>query len=458
MAPQIRPNFSGGGHWPMDQEFLALEFAHKNRRSRTPADDALVFSNTAWLVAADTERDRSIARGLAERRPEPYRHFLLSSRDGRRRLSEGDLVIFASNELKREVRAFVYGCRLSEKDKSVLASDLEANAADHLGACLVGAGPIETMLLAFSPAGRREQRTHSGRNTLEQVFDSLQCKSIIDSPYLKERLSEGVLRSCPRPVDPLVTAVFSRFCADAMSAEPIERWTTGKGQQISSMYKQAEKGFEALDLRRHAAECARRARRVSEKACKQAQGVLLELRPPKVEPEDRPKKFEALGGLGFAARQCVALRLTSSRTRRLSPIHRQSGVFQDLGNIRVPDVVLLSAMRDMSDHAFIPVATPVRRADRTSAGAFDLNIEMTPRLLAMLGLRRSAGECSAFEDMQLVVKSETCHQDDFPAPVNRSGRARVPMIARRAGRHRVEIRVMDRNSTEAHSITFDLEP
>lgn len=192
---------------------LAFDFPDMGAVSERQVNKRIACSGVGWVVVAEEDEISSIAKMLAGENG--YKHFFLASHNGRRCVSEGDIVMLALRTRPPAFEVFVCGAATNRSESEELRTLIVSGFAN----CSVsshGKMPIEMLIVGLSPFGRRTLRRQASRTMLERTFDSLQCKQIIGNPYLKERLSRTILAAAPKPIDPLVNAIINRLRADGL--------------------------------------------------------------------------------------------------------------------------------------------------------------------------------------------------------------------------------------------------
>jgi hypothetical protein len=423
---------------------LAFDFPDTGAMSRPADRNPVLGTGVGWVVVADKDQADSMARMLAAE--DGYKHFFLSSSNGRRCVSEGDIVMLAGGPA---FRVFVYGAAPSPGQLKRLREAVVANFDDG-SVTLQDKAPIEMLAVGLSPFGRRERRRQESRTMLERTFESLQCKQIIGNPYLKERLSRNILAAAPKPIDPLLNAIFCRLRADGLLG--VQSETDADMSEAAVLYRSAESAFEALQLKVQAAECAKRFKiaRILEHA--NGQAVLPGLK-------SRRRSVKQLSDLGFVAKRCAAMRIRfdAEDIIAIDFQRREQGTSQYVGEIAIrPDRMLrlVEGLEDSVPAAMVRVGRP---SIQNGALTFDLSVRIRQRFAAGLGFDvpiavRLRGSRESF----VGVSGKSCSQVGHPSDMDEHGNATVRLTAKRLGRHRVELRIAEGLILQQFPVSFRL--
>lgn len=428
---------------------LAFDFPDldvvRERRSR----DRVAGTGVAWLVVAPAEEITPIARMLTGENG--YKHFFVASRNGRRCVSEGDLVLLATRPASSDVELFMCGARAEDGQAKRLRA-LVASAFETRSVALHSKVPVEMLVVGFSPFGRRRRRRQESRTMLERTFDSLQCKEILGNPYMKERLSRTILDAAPKPIDPLVNAIFSRLRADGLLG--VQRWADIDMNEAASLYQSAKADFQVLELKAQAAECARRLRMVRD--IERAKG-------PDLFPglEDPDQSARSLSDLGFVAKRCVTARIEfdDDEFKDMTFERRQRGTSRSMGPpLLIKPADMLSVLAQLEDPISIPVVEAGTPSQENGALMFDLKVRIRQRFAAGLGFDVPLLDSTdRFRDGLLGVSGRTCKQVGHPTEVADDGTANVKLAATRPGTHRIQLRVSEGLISRQFAVTFHLD-
>jgi hypothetical protein len=347
---------------------------------------------------------------------------------------------------------FVCGAATNRNESEELRNLIGSGFANCLVA-LHGKMPIEMLIVGLSPFGRRARRRQESRTMLERTFDSLQCKQIIGNPYLKERLSRTILAAAPKPIDPLVNAIFSRLRADGLLGAHHE--TEVDMGEAAVLYRSAKSDFETLELTAQAAECSRRINLASEMGRAKGQEALPGFKKP-------DPSAPALSDLGFVAKRCIAMRIDfrSDQIKKVDVERREQGTSRSLGEALTlqPDD-MLRLLEELEDPVSAPVVEAGKPSHENGALMFDLSVRIRQRFAAGLGFDVAMTMPSdRFQDGLLGVSGKTCRQVGHPSDVDEQGNAKVRLAATRSGKHRVQLRVSEGLISRQFPVTFQLDP
>jgi len=429
---------------------LAFDFPDQDAMSERRVNRRIGCSGVGWVLVAGEDEIGSIAKMLAGENG--YRHFFLASRNGRRCVSEGDIVMLALRTRPPAFEVFVCGAA-TNRSESEEVRNLIVSGFANCSVALHGKMPIEMLIVGLSPFGQRERRRQESRTMLERTFDSLQCKQIIGNPYLKERLSRAILAAAPKPIDPLVNAIFSRLRADALLGAQHE--TEVNMGEAAILYRSAKSDFETLELTAQAAECSRRMHLVGEIDRAKGQEALPGFKKPN-------PSVPALSDLGFVAKRCIAMRIDfrSDQIKKVDFERREQGTSRSLGEVLTlqPDD-MLRLLEKLEDPISAPVVEPGMASHENGALMFDLNVRIRQRFAAGLGFDvPMTAPSNRFQDGLLGVSGKTCRQVGHPSDVDEQGNAKVRLAATRSGKHRVQLRVSEGLISRQFPVTFQLDP
>lgn len=438
-------------------DILAFDFPESSVNAPSPNQSEFVAcTGTAWLLA-DADGDQDTMDGLLADEP-GYKRFYVASGNGRRTVVEGDLLIVIDPDRVGQFRLGVYGAGAEDEEelRSLVSEGFRLRSV-----CLAGNVPMDTLAIGMSPFGRRRKRRQGSRTMLERTFDSLQCKEILGNPYLKERLSRTILDAAPKPIDPLLDAIFSRVRADGLLA--VKSKTERETAKAASLYALAQISFDRLGLVTQSNECRRRLRIVHRLAQSSGQKRLFDSDsdPAGMKADDRKREENgSLADLGFVAKRCVAARLEFDdvRIKQLKFRKRSRGTSQAVASVlEVDHGDLLSLLERLDDRTPVPIVRTSEVTKEHDELTFDLEVSIRQRFGATLGLDLPLRiEPTQPHGGPWGVHGKTCKQISRPTELDGKGNAKVRLAATRTGRHQVQLRLCEGLFTRQFPISFQI--